>query len=99
MGKSLKERLYERDGRKCHYCGIEEEDFEKIWGIFYNNPNRKVLEKERKDNSKGHTLDNCVLACPLCNNAKTNKLTEGEMLKVGNIIKLLWNQRKYKNYD
>jgi len=26
----LRDRLYERDGKKCYYCGIEEEDFIRI---------------------------------------------------------------------
>jgi hypothetical protein len=29
--KKLRSQLYERDGRRCHYCGIEGADFPKIW--------------------------------------------------------------------
>jgi len=95
MRKSLKERLYERDGKKCHYCYIEEQDFIPIWGVFYNNQNRgPTLEKDRKDNNQDHTLDNCVLACALCNNAKTDKLSECEMIEVGKVIEKIWRRRK-----
>ena len=30
----LRDRLYKRDGEKCYYCGIEEDDFIPIWGEF-----------------------------------------------------------------
>ncbi|MGA2333392.1 MAG: hypothetical protein ABSG75_16705 [Syntrophales bacterium] len=96
IGKSLKERLYERDGNRCHYCHIEENDFIPIWGIFYENPNRgPTLEIERKNNNQDYTMDNFVLACPLCNNAKTDKLTECEMIEVGKVIEKIWKRKKY----
>lgn len=31
----LRDRLYKRDGKRCHYCSIREEDFIRIWGRFY----------------------------------------------------------------
>ena len=30
--EELREQLYKRDGTRCHYCGIEETDFQRIWG-------------------------------------------------------------------
>ena len=85
----LREKLYTRDGTKCHYCNIEEEDFIPIWGIFYKTRGFR-LEVDRKDNSQGHTLQNCVLACALCNNAKSNKFTYEEFKRVGDVIKEIW---------
>ena len=36
----LRNRLYKRDGKECYYCGIKEEDFIRIWGIFYGGKTR-----------------------------------------------------------
>ena len=73
--EKLQCQLYEGDGRNCHYCGIEEEDFLKIWRKFYKSRGQK-LEIEHKDNNrKDFSLENLVLACALCNCAKSNKLT------------------------
>lgn len=35
-----------------------------------------TLEIERKDCTKSYTYKNCILACPLCNNAKSNLIDE-----------------------
>jgi len=91
--KELRLKLYKRDGKKCHYCGIEEEDFFQIWGKFYGGKRRK-LEVDRKDNEKGYNEENCVLACPICNNAKSDRFTYEEFKKVGKVIKEMWLSRK-----
>ena len=90
----LRNRLYERDGNKCYYCGIEEKDFFRIWGKFYGGKTRgQKLEVDRRDNEKGYTLENCVLACSICNNAKSDKFTDEEFKKVGKSIKQIWRSR------
>ena len=94
----LRNRLYERDGRECYYCGIKEEDFIPIWGKFYGGENRgKKLEVDRKDNKKGYSLENCVLACSICNNAKSDKFTDKEFKEVGKSIKQIWLSRDKKD--
>jgi 5-methylcytosine-specific restriction endonuclease McrA len=94
--KKLRYQLYERDGKKCHYCGIEEEDFPKIWGDkFYGGIKRgQILEIDRKDNNRGYSLENSVLACALCNMAKSDKFTYDEFKNVGDVIRKIWQQRK-----
>lgn len=49
--KELLDELYKRNGTKCHYCGIEEADFRKVWGQkFYGGTKRGGrLEIDRKD--------------------------------------------------
>lgn len=32
--EEIRKELYERCGRKCHYCEIDEDKFLKIWGSF-----------------------------------------------------------------
>lgn len=90
----LRKRLYKRDGSKCHYCGIDEGEFIGIWGGFYRNKRGKKLEIERKDNEKEYSLENCVLACAVCNNAKSDKFTYKEFKKVGKVIRQIWNERR-----
>lgn len=93
--RELREQLYKRDGKKCHYCGITEKDFVPIWGEFYGGKRRGgTLEVDRKDNGKGYENDNCVLACAICNNAKSDKFTYQEFKGVGDAIRQIWQQRK-----
>jgi len=93
--EELRLKLYKRDGRKCHYCGIKEGDFTRIWGKFYGGKTRgKKLEIDHKDNNKGYSEENCVLACPVCNNAKSDKFTYQEFKRVGRAIKGVWLLRK-----
>lgn len=92
---SVKDKLYKRDGKKCHYCEIKEEDFVRIWGAFYGGRSRGYkLELNRKDSKKGYGEENCVLACPVCTNAKSDKFSYEEFRKVGKIIKGIWISRK-----
>lgn len=96
-------KKFERDGveRKCHYCGIDEDKFLEIWDYFYPRKlpdgsvtGRSKLEIDRKDNKKEHLPENCVLACSICNNAKSDKFTYKEFKMVGKVIKQIWNERE-----
>jgi len=96
--EKLRNRLYERDGKECYYCGIKEEDFIPIWGKFYGGKTRgQKLEVDRRDNQKDYTLANCVLACSICNNAKSDKFTDEEFKEVGKVIKQIWRSRDKKS--
>ena len=106
----LYKQLRERDGHMlCHYCQIQEDDFSKLWGRFYGLGKRgRMLEIEHKEavvNDNGrirkvkkidlkHTPENCVLACALCNMAKSNMFTYDEFKRVGKVIEEIWQQRK-----
>ncbi|GAI46195.1 unnamed protein product [marine sediment metagenome] len=48
---------------------------------------------DRRDNEKGYTLENCVLSCSICNNAKSDKFTDEEFKEVGKAIKQIWLSR------
>lgn len=91
--KELKNKLQNKQGKTCYYCGISEDEFIRIWGIFYKTRGRK-LEIDRKDNNKGYIFDNCALACAICNNAKSNKFNEEEFIEIGKNIKRVWQARK-----
>jgi len=93
--EALRNKIYQRDGRICHYCSIPENEFISIWGDFYGSRRRgSRLEIDRKDNNRDYVLDNCVLACAICNNAKSDKFTYEEFKKVGALIKRIWKLRK-----
>ncbi len=90
----LRNQLYKEAGRTCHYCGIVEKDFSIIWGEFYGGKRRgPTLEVDRKDNDRGYNIDNCVLACAVCNNAKSNKFSYDEFVNVGKTIRKVWQNR------
>ncbi len=99
----------DRDKHTCHYCGIHEKDFINRWGKFYGLRKRGTrLEIEHKDavmiqgneiikipkKDQEDTPEKCVLACALCNMAKSNMFTYEEFKKVGKVIEEIWKQRK-----
>lgn len=92
----LRNELYRRDGKQCHYCGIQENEFYQLWGgPFYGGYRRgRRLEIDRKVNSLGYDIKNCVLACPICNMAKSDKFSYDEFKKVGEVINQIWQNRK-----
>ena len=97
--ENLRTQLYKRDGTKCHYCEIEEEDIPKIWNPIYakkgGKSKRMELEVEHKDGNKENwRKENLVLACAICNISKSNQFTYDEFKKVGNVIREIWQQRK-----
>lgn len=50
---------------------------------------------DRKDNSIGHTMNNCVPCCYECNTAKNNSFSYEEMLFIGKAIKTIKENRKH----
>jgi len=73
---------YNNQKQECYYCGRSLEELKQD-----NLGHDNRLSIDRKDNSKGYTLDNIVLACFRCNFTKSNYFTEQEMLKIGSIIR------------
>ena len=71
-------------GAKCSYCGISQEELYEIFkgkkALPLNDAIKRssgTLEIERKDSaSNSYGVDNIILACPLCNNAKSNLIDE-----------------------
>ena len=52
---------------------------------------------DRIDNTKGHTYDNVVPCCYICNCARNNNFTFEEMKQLGKTIKLIMDRRKIVN--
>jgi 5-methylcytosine-specific restriction endonuclease McrA len=54
----------------------------------------RKLELDRKDPDLTYeNLNNLVLACYWCNNAKTDTFTNEEFMKVGEAFKAIWQKR------
>jgi hypothetical protein len=49
--------------KKCHYCG-EPVDWQPY--------NKQTSNLDRKDNTKGYGVENCVVCCGTCNKMKRN---------------------------
>lgn len=91
--------------RKCKYCGITESE------IGYLLENRELstkrittrgrtLEFDRKDPNLAYSeLNNIVLACYWCNNAKTDTFTYEEFKIVGEVFSRIWKERYRKTLD
>ena len=69
---------YKESKRKCYYCGITEEKLEILFKnkiIQSKKPSfNSTLQIERLNPNKGYVKDNCVLACCICNNAKSDMI-------------------------
>lgn len=89
---------YKQESKKgtCGYCGISQEELniifkkEKILPLKRLSPSTNKrkrssgsLEIERKD-SEGNSyhISNLILACPLCNNAKSNLISEDDWTNI-----------------
>ncbi|MEK6883829.1 MAG: hypothetical protein AABY22_29640 [Nanoarchaeota archaeon] len=68
----------------CFYC---RRTLEQVGDNDYNYrfPSKR-FSIDRKDNNKGYSINNIVLACNRCNTIKSNYFSVEEMLKIGLII-------------
>ncbi len=93
---------YTSSEKKCHYCSLSEVDLDalRVMPDYVNKrfPQRgKVLEIDRKVSTLSYlNIDNLVLSCYWCNNAKTDTFTENEFLAIGKIINKIWSKRLNK---
>lgn len=85
--------------RKCEYCGISEDEIKALLEDKKLHTKRidtrgKKLEFDRKiADSNYDDLDNIVLACYWCNNAKTDTFTYEEFKEVGKTFAEIWKKR------
>ena len=68
----------------CHYC-----EAPIIWKAHSNKYERRDsgYYLDRKNSSKGYSIDNCVVCCCRCNKGKLDHFTYEEWLKIGEVIK------------
>ena len=88
---------YEHTFRKCHYCGLTEQEMSTLWEKYPNLTKRgrgRKLEIERlQPNLDYRNLTNLVFCCYWCNNAKTDTFTSDEFSEIGKVINKIWQDR------
>src|SRR5690606_34243937 len=80
---------YEKQGDACNYCGITQSRLHEIVALrngklTLNQKTKRskgTLEIEKLNPNLGYTYDNSILACPFCNNAKSNLVSEEDWRK------------------
>jgi hypothetical protein len=67
------------DKPNCHYCYSE-----LIWNKHPNvrQNDSQAHNLDRKDNTKGYTVDNCVECCYRCNKCKSDEFTHAEWFRM-----------------
>jgi len=100
--KRFREDFYykdqEKEKRACHYCKITEKQLELLANNKLINTKRyyrrgKTMEVDKIDPNGEYTLENIVLACYMCNNAKSDEFSEEEFKEIGIVISKIWNDR------
>lgn len=90
---------YSSNERKCFYCGITEREIKELIDGGRLATKRlatrgRKLELDRKQADLVYSeLENIVLSCYWCNNAKTDTFTAEEFLQVGQAFRSIWENR------
>ncbi len=79
-------KWYNDQNECCNYCQISQADLFKIVSARNGNltlnqktkRSKGTLEIEKLNPNVGYTPENSVLACPFCNNAKSNLISEND---------------------
>lgn len=91
-------RWYYYSPKKCHYCGLQEEELQEIvhrgilrssrfrfQGLSIKGRTRGYwLEIDRKKPKEPYSRENCVLSCYFCNNDKSDVFDEKQYLEFMN---------------
>ena len=80
------QKQWQEQGNKCYYCGVNGNDLNHLFeiGVLGRRVNRGyVLEIDRKNPYHPYNAGNCVFACYLCNNDKSNVLTDAQYITSG----------------
>ncbi len=102
----FKEKLptgeFEKLGKteNCSYCGTSINTIRGMMEskkIFKKNERGYNLELDRKEPNKEYSIENCVMACYWCNNAKTDEFSAEEFAPIGKAIGATLRNRLLKN--
>ena len=71
-------RWYVSQKKECHYCGATQEQLDRLFDdeLIISSKFNATLHIEQKTPKQGYSENNCVLACALCNNAKSDMINE-----------------------
>ncbi|GAG38086.1 unnamed protein product [marine sediment metagenome] len=85
---------YNAQTKQCVYCGIKEQDLHKVGDTHNNKLDRLTID--RKDNERGYSIDNIVLACHRCNGTKSDLFSYEIMKEIAQkYIKPMWDAQLY----
>jgi 5-methylcytosine-specific restriction endonuclease McrA len=101
FGERLQEAQFAeffRSADHCYYCKITLTQLKDLSERKLIKTKRKYikgksLEIDKKDPNGFYEIDNMVLCCYWCNNAKTDEYTAEEFLEVSRGVKSVWDQR------
>lgn len=70
-------KWYAVQGNKCYYCHSTQKELDRLFDdeLVSSKKFGATLHIERKHPDKGYAPQNCVLACSLCNNAKSDMIS------------------------
>jgi len=77
---------YDRQEKKCSYCGLTIEEINKLPSPFDRKNGKMKFSIDRKDSNLGYEINNITLSCFTCNTIKNNFLSFDDMKKIGEII-------------
>lgn len=89
---NFQERFF-TEPRKCVYCGIKEEQLKDLCKQTKRSGRGDRLEYDRINDEKDYAIDNVVLACYWCNNAKSDEYSPAEFKEIARGINRVWNHR------
>jgi|GEM_PF-1675050 len=89
-------KWYKEQPQKCYYCNITQNELDELWDkeLISSKKFSKALHIERLDANKPYCKDNCRLACAVCNNAKSDMISEQDFECFVEGIKKFYNLLK-----
>lgn len=84
---------------QCYYCEITTAQIVELGNkgkLRKKNLRDWSLEIDRKNPNLEYFVDNCVMACYWCNNAKADEFTAEEFKEIAKGIKKVWSNRLSK---
>lgn len=90
---------YNKQKKVCIYCNrtLEEIKQDEVNNLLKGIKEVRNIGVDRKDNNKGYEFDNIDLCCKRCNETKNNNFSYKEMLKIGKLLRKIYNKRKIIN--
>lgn len=87
----------ENNERKCKYCGVPENKLGLLNTVRSGRGNRleydRIISRDDNENKIAYSLDNIVLACYWCNNAKTDTFSPKDFKPIARGINQVWNEK------
>lgn len=95
----INHKAYRRiDKERGHETTITRDDLLKCFDELCSYCGAPATGFDRIDNSIGHTKENCIPACIVCNTARMDNFTHEEMLIIGDTIRLIRAKREYEEF-